>query len=178
MRILYLLTLLAMFSKLNGGAAYAQIHSRETQRPKLITGSLLIAEYIGESLDLKLNFDISPNNDFLICKVKGVYFLSASIQAAALKEKINGHMSAWFEHNGKAISASSSRLYVTKESPIVLITIPFILTLEVGDTIGTRIASSDKDIGVTYIDAPSNVEPSIPSYTLSIYKIDKYPTQN
>ena len=163
--------LLTSFSLLNGEAAYAQVFSTQTQKPVSIVGSRIIAENRATDSGTTLNFDISPENDYLICKVKGIYFVSASIQVAALVPGINGHLGAWFEQNHKAISSSCSRLYVTEKSPIVLMTIPFIIQLEVGDTIGTRFASSGPEIGITSIDAPSLFEPQIPGYTLTLYKV-------
>ncbi len=150
-----------------GEEAYAQIYSNLTQRTDPIIGKLLQAEHASE---LK-NFEISPNHDFLICKVKGVYFVSCSLQPAALNIGINGHLGAWIELNDKPVSSSSSRVYVTEKSPILLLTIPYLIELNPGDRIGTRFASTGSDIGITYIDTPSTSEPGIPSFTFSIYKV-------
>lgn len=169
---LYIIPILILsLSSLKGEEveAYAQINSAMTQRPAKIVGSLFIAENIAANK----NFDFSPNNDFLICKIGGIYFVSASIQPAALNLGINGHLDAWFELNHKPISASCSRTYVTEKSPISVMTIPFIIELKPGDTLGTRFAASNPEIGITYIAAPSSIEPSVPSYTLSIYKVNK-----
>lgn len=148
--------------------AYVQIYSTLTQKPQKIVGTLLIGENI---TDIK-NFELSPNKDFLTCNVSGIYFVSASIQPAALTLGINGELYAWFEHNHKPISASSTIAYVTEKAPIAVITIPFLFELKAGDTIATRFASSGENIGVTYIAPTSNAEPSTPSYVLCIYKVD------
>ncbi len=152
-----------------GSGAYAQICSNLTQRTEPIVGKLLQAE----ETSLLNNFEVSPTKDFLICKVKGVYFVSCSLQPAALNIGINGHLGAWIELNEQPVSASTSRIYVTEKSPIMLLTIPYLINLNPGDRIGTRFASTGSDIGITYIDTPSINEPSIPSYTFSIYKVDQ-----
>ncbi len=155
---------------LNGASseAYAQIFSSMTQKSEKIVGSLLKAE----NVFINKNFKISENYDFLTCQIDGVYFVTSSIQVAALNLGINGHLGMWFEVNHKPLSASTARLYVTENAPISLLTTLFLIKLKKGDTIGTRVASSGPDIGITYIDAPSSIEPSIPSYTFVIYKVN------
>ncbi len=169
-----LLPSLLLISNLLGEPAYAQYYSTETQRSEPIVGTLLKVDITGENLFLQKNFELSEGRDFLICKApqKGIYFVSASIQAAALSEKINGNLNAWFEKNHVPLSSSCSCLYVTESAPIAIITIPFLIELEPGDTIGTRISTSGKEIGVSSIDPPSPYEPGIPSYTITIYKVD------
>ncbi len=168
MRFIFFLLLTIQLSALE--EAYAQVYSISAQRPEKIVGSLLISEEIS----LMKNFELSPTKDYLICKKKGIYFVACSIQPAALNLGINGHLGAWFELNKKPIEASTSRIYVTEGSPIALITIPFIIKLNEGDTFGTRISSTGYDIGITYINAPSNNEADVPSYVLTIYKVNRY----
>ena len=164
---------LAITTSLQSESAYAQYFSTETQRTEPILGSLLKVDRNEDGLFLVKNFELSEGRDFLICraKEKGTYFISAAIQAAALTENINGHLNAWFEKNNSPLSSSCSSLYVTKNSPIVLISIPFLIELEEGDTIGTRFSTSGKDIGVSAIDPPSPFEPGFPSYSITIYKV-------
>ncbi len=168
MKFIVFSLLLLSLASLKCEEAYAQIYSTTIQRPANIVGSLII----GENIATIKNFEATPNNDALICKIKGIYFVSSSLQPAALYPGINGHLGFWFELNNKPISASTNRSYVTEHMPIILATSPFLIALDQGDTIGTRFASTGPNIGITYIDPPSNSEPSIASYTLSIYKVD------
>lgn len=156
------------FVQIHAEAAYAQLSSSVTQTPAPIKGSLLVVD----TADPIKNFELTPKKDALICKIPGIYFLSCSMQPAAITRGVNGYLDCWFEYNGQPIAASNTRQWVTEESPVALMTIPFLIKLAAGDTIGARIAASGPNIGVIYIQTPNN-EPSITSYILSIYKIDQ-----
>jgi hypothetical protein len=168
MKIIFLLLLSIQLSAFE--EAYAQIYSVSTQRAEKIVGSLLITE----NISLMKNFELAPTKDYLICKKKGIYLALCSLQPAALNLGINGHINSWFELNKKPISSSTSRLYVTEKSPIALMTIPILIELNEGDTFGTRISTTGYDIGITYINAPSSNEADVPSYVLTIYKVNRY----
>lgn len=150
-----------------GSLAYVQLSSSVTQTPTPIVGSLILAD----TVNTIKNFEISDKKDSVICKVSGLYFLSCSMQPAALKRGIAGYLDCWFELNGKAISDSTTRQYVTEESPVGLMNIPFLIRLNEGDSIGARISASGPDIGIIYVQNPHN-EPDITSYIISIFKID------
>ncbi len=154
------------FTPLLAEPAYAQIYSAKIQQPVPVVGTLLKAELT----TLLEQFELSESRDRLICKIPGLYFASSSIQPAALNYQINGYLDCWFELNGKAISASSTRQYVMSDLPIALMTIPFILYLNQGDSLAVRMTASGPDIGIIYIEATPK-EPIIPSFTLSIFKV-------
>jgi hypothetical protein len=154
--------------ELHAEAAYAQLSSVAIQRPAPITGSLLVVD----TASPMKNFTLSPNKDALICKLPGLYFVSCSMQPAALSRGIEGYLDCWFELNGSPIAASNTRQYVTQDAPVNLLTVPFLVSLHSGDTIGTRIAASGPNIGVIYIQSPNSNEPSITSYILSIFKVE------
>ena len=148
--------------------AYCQIYSLKTQRANPIVGALLVGENIEKMENLELNEDRTR----VICKYDGVYFISFSLQPAVLNLGINGHMGAWIEINSQPLTASTSRIYVTQDSPIAVLTCNSLIKLKSGDSIATRFASTGYDIGVTYIESPSPEEGAIPSYTLTVLKVD------
>jgi hypothetical protein len=148
--------------------AYCQIYSLTTQRANPIVGALLV----GENTEMTNHFKVNPERNAVICEEDGVYFISFSLQPAVLNFGINGHLGAWIEVNQEPLTASTSRIYVTQDSPIAVMTTASLIKLKSGDSIGTRFATTGYDIGVTYIQSPSPEEGAIPSYTLSVMKVD------
>jgi hypothetical protein len=167
MKFYFYLFLLPYFSIFTSDT-YCQIYSLTTQRANPIVGALLV----GENTEMMNHFKINAERNAVICEKDGIYFIFISLQPAVLNFGINGHLGAWIEVNQQPLTASTSRIYVTQDSPIGVLTTASLIKLKSGDSIGTRFGTTGYDIGVTYIESPSPEEGAIPSYTLSVMKVD------
>jgi hypothetical protein len=149
--------------------AYVQLSSSATQIPSPPGKGVLI---FADSPDFIKNFDLSPKRDLLICKVPGIYFFSCSLQPAVLVPRTNGYLDCWFELNGKSVEVSGSRLHMTENSPIGVMTIPLLVKLAAGDTAGVCMSASGPNIGIVSIVNDIQNEANITGYILSVFKVD------
>jgi hypothetical protein len=149
--------------------SYLQLSSSATQIPSPPGKGVLI---FADSPDFIKNFDLSPKRDLFICKMPGIYFFSCSLQPAVLAPRTNGYLDCWFELNGKSVETSGSRLHMTENSPIGVMTIPLLIKLKTGDVLGVYISASGPNIGIVSITKDIKNEANLTGYILSVFKVD------
>lgn len=149
--------------------AYIQMSSSVTQTPNLITGTFILSDK-GSAIPIN-NFDVSPNYDFVICKIPGMYLICTGLEIAVLSKGVSGYVDSWFELNGSPVPASNSRQFVNQDSPIAPVTNIFLMELKAGDTFGTKFIASGPNIGLICIKNLTDKQPDILSFGITLVKI-------
>ncbi len=147
--------------------AYIQLSSVITQIPSQGINSLVTFD----TINLKKNFQISPDHTAVICQIPGLYYISCGLQPATIIRGVNGYLDTWFNVNGVSIPSSNSRQYVDENLRVSQVTNNSIFLLNEGDVISTGFASNNPYIGIIYIQSYLKNEPSVTSYIFSAYKI-------
>lgn len=145
---------------------HAQLSSSLVQIPDN-THTLVTLENIDELSGLKL-----VNNQKVIVKEPGTYFIMATGNIGTLIFSPPGYVDLWLNHNDQKISNSGMSKYVDQRFEKAPITTHTILTLKKGAQISVGFSATSPNLGLV-ASPSSDKEPAIPSISFSMFLLNK-----
>lgn len=151
--------------------SYAQVSSFKTQKPTPGSPTIVSFEIHGDISNVGIS-----NNDALVVKKDGFYFLSFSGQIGALGTNAEGYMDVWFVLNSKPVNNSNNRMYLSRYIPASLLTTTALNDLKAGDTISVAFGTSGPEIGLVGFAAEQG--PPVTSANLIMFEINSKKNQD
>lgn len=147
----------------NGGVAFAQLSSNQTQVPGIATDTVSL-EITNQLVGLKVN----SSNKKITVKESGLYFISANGRLGTQSVNLLGTVQLFLKKNGTVISNTYTSHSPQNKQTTVSAVSQTVMALDVGDSISVGISSTAPNLGLLASTVAPNT--TIPSITLTMYK--------